>query len=103
MIKKLTNVQDYEAAVASDFNKNRKSLVIFKATWCHACDGMKKKINDLSYKAVGVDFYDIDVDEVGEVFEKLKVEAVPTFKLFENGKEIVSAVGSLNDLMSYLK
>ena len=86
----------------SDFNilltTNKPVLVDFHTVWCSPCrkmapiiDGIEEKYKD---KAVVMR---IDVDKSKEVGKAYKIQGVPVFILFKNGKEIWKHNGVISE------
>lgn len=69
-------------------------IIDFSAVWCAPC-----KMATPIFETVSADFLDkvkfvkIDVDSATEVSEKYNIQAVPTFLLIKNGKEIGRKTG----------
>lgn len=69
-------------------------LVDFCATWCAPCRAMAPLVEDLAHKYSGkVRFYKVDIDDDEDLADDLKVDAVPTFMLFDHGCIIKTATG----------
>ena len=76
--------------------KEKKSIVMFSATWCGACKEMKPHYLDASKSFEGkVKFISVDTDKQNELSVKYGIRSIPTTIIFENGKEINRNVGSL--------
>ncbi|GMN42374.1 hypothetical protein TIFTF001_011591 [Ficus carica] len=80
------------------FNASRetsKLLVIdFSASWCGPCKFMEPAFNDMAAKLTDVDFVKIDVDELSDVAQEFRVQAMPTFVLLKQGREVDRVVGA---------
>ena len=72
-----------------------KVVIQFSASWCGPCKMLSKTIesheDDLT-----LPFYKIDLDESADLARSLKVMAVPTLILFDNGAEVKRVSGSKN-------
>uniref|UniRef100_A0A5B7CAD7 Thioredoxin domain-containing protein n=1 Tax=Davidia involucrata TaxID=16924 RepID=A0A5B7CAD7_DAVIN len=71
-----------------------KLIVIdFTASWCRPCQFMEPAINEFAARYTNVEFIKIDVDELMDVAQEFEVQAMPTFKLIKQGKEVDKVVG----------
>ncbi|KAK8586873.1 hypothetical protein V6N13_085892 [Hibiscus sabdariffa] len=72
-----------------------KLMVIdFSASWCGPCKFMEPALNDMAAKFTDVEFVKLDVDELPDVAQEFGVQAMPTFVLLKNGKEVDRVVGA---------
>ncbi|XP_059294019.1 thioredoxin H2 [Lycium ferocissimum] len=76
---------------------NKLIVVDFAAAWCGPCKFMEPAINAMSSKYPDVDFVKIDVDELKDVAQEFGVQAMPTFLLLKQGKEVERVVGAKKD------
>ncbi|PIM99991.1 Thioredoxin [Handroanthus impetiginosus] len=76
---------------------NKLMVVDFSATWCGPCRFMEPVFNDMSTRFTDVDFAKIDVDELADVAKEFGVQAMPTFVLLKQGKEVDRVVGARKD------
>lgn len=76
---------------------NKLMVVDFAASWCGPCKFMEPLVKDMSAKYTDVDFVKIDVDELSDVAQEYGVQAMPTFLLLKQGKEIDRIVGAKKD------
>jgi thiol-disulfide isomerase/thioredoxin len=80
-------------SIASAFafdNTSEKVLIIFSADWCKYCHIAKNDIkNDpqLSEIVKNYTIVDIDFDVDKEIVKGYNIKSIPTFVVFENGKE----------------
>ncbi|XP_062009964.1 thioredoxin H2 [Rosa rugosa] len=75
-----------------------KLLVIdFSASWCGPCRFIEPAIHAMADRFTDVDFAKIDVDELSDVSQEFGVQAMPTFVLLKNGKEVDRVVGAKKD------
>ncbi|XP_058185366.1 thioredoxin H2-like [Rhododendron vialii] len=72
-------------------------MVDFSASWCPPCKLMEPVINAMSSKYADVEFIKIDVDELSNVAQEFGVQAMPTFVLLKQGKEVDRVVGAMKD------
>ncbi|CDP02192.1 unnamed protein product [Coffea canephora] len=76
---------------------NKLMVVDFAASWCGPCKLMEPLVKDMSGKYTDIDFVKIDVDELPDVAQEHKVQAMPTFLLLKQGKEVDRIVGAKKD------
>ncbi|XP_062214300.1 thioredoxin H2-2-like [Phragmites australis] len=75
-----------------------KLLVIdFSASWCGPCRFIEPSFKEMASRFTDAIFVKIDVDELSEVARTWKVEAMPTFVLVKDGKEVSRVVGAKKD------
>ncbi|KAK1349218.1 putative monodehydroascorbate reductase (NADH) [Heracleum sosnowskyi] len=73
---------------------NKLMDIHFTATWCGPCRTMEPIIHDFAAKYVGVEFIQIDVDELEGVAREYAVQALPAFILIKKGKSVDKVVGA---------
>ncbi|KAK1349209.1 putative monodehydroascorbate reductase (NADH) [Heracleum sosnowskyi] len=73
---------------------NKLMVIHFTATWCGPCRAMEPIIRDFAAKYVGVEFIQIDVDELEGVAKEYAVQALPAFVLIKKGKAVDKVVGA---------
>lgn len=63
----------------------KSTIAYFTADWCGPCQALKSKIKEDNLLTTYPDcqIVLVDVDEHGELAEKMEVEAMPTLKLFD--------------------
>ncbi|MBA0614595.1 hypothetical protein Godav_014870 [Gossypium davidsonii] len=72
-----------------------KLMVIdFSASWCGPCKFMEPFLNEMAAKFTEVEFVKLDVDELPDVAQEFGVQAMPTFVLVKQGKEVDRIVGA---------
>ncbi|CAL5369964.1 unnamed protein product [Camellia sinensis] len=83
------------------FNASKQTsklmVVDFSAPWCGPCKLMEPAIHEMADKFTDVEFLKIDVDELSDVAEEFGVEAMPTFVLVKQGKEVDRVIGAKKD------
>jgi len=89
---------------AEDFNaimKNIKTLVViqFTASWCGPCKAISPKFNELSEYYRNINCYKLDVNDVAEVADYLKISSLPTFQFYKNGKKVDELKGADEKLL----
>ncbi|KAK9272030.1 hypothetical protein L1049_002399 [Liquidambar formosana] len=83
------------------FNASKESsqlmVIDFAASWCGPCKLMEPAIHAMATKFTDVEFVKIDVDELSDVAQEFVVQAMPTFVLVKQGKEVDRVVGAKKD------
>ncbi|KAB2064474.1 hypothetical protein ES319_A09G021900v1 [Gossypium barbadense] len=69
-------------------------VIDFSASWCGPCKFMEPVLNEMAAKFTDVDFVKLDVDELPDVAQEFGVQAMPTFVLVKQGKEVDRVVGA---------
>ncbi|KAH8741996.1 hypothetical protein FG386_002371 [Cryptosporidium ryanae] len=87
---KVTSVEEYKGYIT----KPGLVVVDFFATWCGPCNMIAPKLEEFSEQLKDVCFIKVDVDSLPSIADTEAVRAMPTFKLFLNGKEVKSVVGA---------
>uniref|UniRef100_A0A6C0C6E2 Thioredoxin domain-containing protein n=1 Tax=viral metagenome TaxID=1070528 RepID=A0A6C0C6E2_9ZZZZ len=92
MITEITTLPDLKNALDSD----RLIIIDFFAIWCGPCMRALPKIEAMSVKYPDIKFYKIDYDTVAlkEACALLKVESLPTFCFFKDGKYLSRLEGA---------
>lgn len=74
--------------------KGKLVLADFSAAWCGPCRQMEPVINALKKKFQGkADVMKIDIDSHHTVATRYMIQSVPTFILFEDGRERERFIG----------
>ncbi|CAM8876665.1 unnamed protein product [Rhodiola kirilowii] len=78
-------------------------VIDFSASWCGRgpCRYTEPLIIELADKYSEVDFIKIDVDELPAVSRDFGIQAMPTFVLLKNGKEVDKVVGANMDELQW--
>lgn len=76
---------------------NKLLVVDFAASWCGPCKFMEPTVKNMASKYTDVEFVKLDVDEVSDVAQEFGVQAMPTFLLLKQGKEVDRVVGAKPD------
>ncbi len=71
-------------------NDGEKKIIVFSAPWCSPCRMFKPQLDKVA-KELEIPFYAINIDESGDLAEKLNIRSVPTTYIY--GKETTSFVG----------
>ncbi|KAI9142622.1 hypothetical protein BKA69DRAFT_264369 [Paraphysoderma sedebokerense] len=81
-----------------EFNKHINSgkvvIVDFFATWCGPCKMISPKFEGFSNQYTNAVFLKVDVDDLPDVAQSCEIRAMPTFKIFKDGKQIDEIVGA---------
>jgi thioredoxin len=78
-------------------NNGEKVIVDFWAEWCSPCRMMKPIFEKVSTKNPDLQMYTLNVMENQDLAVDLGIRSIPTIKAFNDGKEIYSIVGVLNE------
>ncbi|MDE6286126.1 MAG: thioredoxin family protein [Muribaculaceae bacterium] len=83
---------NYESLVGS----TGTVLVEFFATWCPHCRRMMPVVEQVK-ELLGdqVPVYQLDIDKNGEAADEARVESVPTFIVYRNGREMWRRSGEM--------
>ena len=71
-----------------------KSILYFTADWCQPCKKVKPIVEELNREYFPGIFQIVEVDIENEMAKTFEIRSVPTFILFEDGKEINKIIGS---------
>ena len=89
MVKKINEEQ-----FVSEAKKSAVAVVDFSATWCGPCRMLAPVVEALSEEYAGkVDFYNVDVDECGELAAEYRVQSVPCLVLMKMGQFVDQSIG----------
>lgn len=89
MVEEIVSVEDFDKAIATP----KLVVVDFYAVWCGPCKAVAPVIDEIASSTPEAVFIKVDVDKCEAVFDTYDVQAMPTFKLFKDGKEIGLVVG----------
>lgn len=87
-------------------NSANEVLVEFYASWCPHCQRMMPIVADVKKKLEGrAVVAQFDIDEYTELSDQERVETIPTFILYRNGKEVWRQSGEMAeaDLLAQVK
>jgi thioredoxin 1 len=74
--------------------ENETCVVKFYADWCPPCRAISPEFSRLSLEYPKGKFLTVNVDHMRSVSRKNIVHAMPTFIMFENGKETARITGA---------
>jgi len=106
----VTNTPTSNGMSLDDFKKEIDSdklvLVDFYAEWCGPCKKMEPFLKEIAEeKSASVQLIRINIDENMELAKVLKVEALPTLKLYKNQSLVWGNIGFLtkDEILSHLQ
>ncbi len=77
-------------------NSTPTVLVEFYASWCPHCKRMMPIVEQVKQSLAGtVDVYQYDIDENSTLADQQKIESIPTFIVYKNGKETWRHTGEM--------
>lgn len=86
----ITSKEQYDELLKT----NEKLIVMNTASWCGPCKKIYPLFNKLSEQYNNIQFVKVDVDDMSEVAERYKINAMPTFVGVHNGAEKRRVVGA---------
>lgn len=88
----LVDARNFETVV---LNSSQPVLVDCFAQWCGPCRMLAPVLDQLASEFAGrANIVKIDVDQSPQLAEALRIQAMPTLVLFENGREVDRTVGA---------
>lgn len=81
-------------------------LVEFYASWCPHCQRMMPVVADVKERVAGkAKVAQFDIDENSELADSERVETIPTFILYKNGREVWRQSGEMaeEDLLRHVE
>lgn len=73
------------------------TLVDFWAEWCGPCKMMHPVFDRLSKKYPQIQFARVNVDHNQTIAQRFGVQAIPTFIMFQNGKQVDTMQGAVGE------
>jgi thioredoxin 1 len=70
-----------------------KTVYYFTADWCQPCKKTRPIVEELNREQIVAGFQIIDVDVNPELVKNFEIKSVPTFILFDEGKEKNRIIG----------
>ncbi len=97
--KENSNAKGYSRVDIETILKENEVVVLdFFASWCGPCIKMMPTVDKLSQELTGkVKFVKVDADASKAVIESYKVDEIPTFIIFKNGKQVKRSTGYLEE------
>jgi len=92
-ITHVKSVDEFNEILTNTTTSQKYMLVDFYATWCGPCKKIAPELETLSKKYPNVTFLKVDVDELSELSERYKINAMPTFMMFKKGSK--SSINSM--------
>lgn len=86
------HIAEYHAALASA--GDRLVVVDCGAQWCPPCRHMEPIFEDMAVRYKGVVFVKVDVDQVPEIKNVLRIWALPTFFFLRSEEKLGSCMGA---------
>lgn len=81
---------------SQEINSAPVVLVEFFASWCPHCQRMMPVVAEVKERLAGkVKVLQFDIDKNQELAQQEKVEYLPTFLLYDNGKEVMRQTGEM--------
>lgn len=79
-----------------EINSAQYVLVEFYATWCPHCQKMMPIVADIkTLLADNLKVLQFDIDKNEDLANKENVQSLPTFLLYQNGKEVMRETGEM--------
>jgi len=78
-------ILESEEDLGQIISKSHKTIVMFSAEWCGPCKVLTPEFARLNAK--DIDTLKVDVMKFENLFDKHTIKSLPTFILFEDGKE----------------
>jgi thioredoxin 1 len=87
----VTELKEFKTIIGN----NEKVVVDFYADWCGPCKKISPRIHELAQEHQGkISFLKVNVDEATELAEEYGINALPTFLIFKDGKEVKRITGA---------
>lgn len=88
MVKKI-NEEQFEQV-----KNDAVAVVDFSATWCGPCKMLAPVLEEVSEDFAGkVSFYNVDVDDCGDLAMEFGIMSVPALVVLKNGEKAAQSVG----------
>lgn len=77
-----------ENEIREEMNQSQKTVLFFTADWCGDCNFIKPIMPEIEADFADFNFVQVDRDEFIDLCIELGIMGIPSFVVFENGKEI---------------
>eukprot|EP01126_Amoeba_proteus_P003675 TRINITY_DN11222_c0_g1_i1.p1 TRINITY_DN11222_c0_g1~~TRINITY_DN11222_c0_g1_i1.p1 ORF type:complete len:144 (-),score=13.86 TRINITY_DN11222_c0_g1_i1:22-453(-) len=86
----ISNMEQWKKVLS----ENQVVLADFYAVWCGPCRSAAPLVGNLASQYEGrCKVVKVDVDKASDVSASNSIKAMPTFKLFKNGRQVAEVVG----------
>lgn len=95
------NAAEFQEKVYDD---GEACLVLFSRKDCHVCQEVHPMLEEISTEYAGDDFgfYNVDVDEQKDLFQKMALKGVPQVLFFRDG-EMIARISGKQDEDKYIE
>lgn len=80
------------------YTESTITCVDFTASWCGPCQGIAPLVDQLAQQYTGVTFVKVDVDneDLGQIVNAYKIEAMPTFIFLDSQGQVTARFSGAN-------
>lgn len=95
------NAAEFQEKIYDD---GESCLVLFSRKDCHVCQQVHPMLEEISTEYADADFgfYNVDVDEQKELFQRMSLKGVPQTLFFQDG-ELVARIAGKQDEDKYIE
>merc|ERR1711959_718677 len=97
-MKQITDKAEFDALIGG----SKVVAVDFTAAWCGPCKMIGPKFEKLSTEFTNIECIKVDVDEGEDIAAWAEIQAMPTFKVYKDGKEVGNSVGASEEKLKAL-
>ena len=90
MVYQVTTEEEFKTKIQTE----KLVLVDFFATWCGPCKRIVPDLERLESQYSDVIFIKVDVDDLEDISNEYKVQALPTFLFIRDGNELSRVKGA---------
>uniref|UniRef100_K3X3H0 Thioredoxin domain-containing protein n=1 Tax=Globisporangium ultimum (strain ATCC 200006 / CBS 805.95 / DAOM BR144) TaxID=431595 RepID=K3X3H0_GLOUD len=98
-VVKVTSDEQWKELLEKNASSGKAMIVDFWASWCQPCMAIAPFFEALSAKYPSVVFVKVDADEMEEITNAFDVSALPTFKVFKQGKVVDELSGAIQSAL----